>query len=72
MFIHEISIQVACVNGELAGILPAGAGLMNVCVAGEGELLSEQEARIYGQLYYLKTEATVNSPRVIYESLYGK
>ena len=46
--------------------------LMNVCVAGEGKLLSEEEARIYGQLYYLKTEATVNSPRVIYESLYGK
>ena len=56
---QEISIRVACVNGELAGILPARAGLINVCVGGEGEVLSEEEASIYVQLYYLKTEATV-------------
>ena len=56
---QEISIRVACVNGELAGILPARAGLINVCVGGEGEVLSGEEASIYVQLYYLKTEATV-------------
>ena len=44
MFMHKISIRVACVNGELAVILPAGAELMNVCVGSEGELLSEEEA----------------------------
>ena len=52
MFMHKISIRVACVNGELAVILPAGAELMNVCVGSEGEVLSEEEAGIYGQLYY--------------------
>ena len=44
MFMHKISIRVACVNGELAVILPAGAELMNVCVGSEGEVLSEEEA----------------------------
>ena len=52
MFMHKISIRVACVNGELAVILPAGAELTNVCVGSEGEVLSEEEAGIYGQLYY--------------------
>ena len=46
MFMHKISIRVACVNGELAVILPAGAELMNVCVGSEGEVLSEKEARL--------------------------
>ena len=49
---HKISIRMACVNGELVVILPAGVGLMNVCVGGEGEVLSEEEAGIYVQLCY--------------------
>ena len=44
MFMRKISIRVACVNGELAVILLAGAELMNVCVGSEGEVLSEEEA----------------------------